>query len=103
MLRVLRAQHLRLVCLGDLDDAEQSRRHLHQVLAFLLCLVERPLVVRFGAMDDRRGVRAVRGDGDEGQDDADDAHHHAHALGEGIAAMLVGGMDLDFSHRWFPR
>jgi len=35
------------------------------MLTFLFGLVEGPLVIRLGAMDDRRRVGAVRGNGDE--------------------------------------
>ena len=100
---ILRAQNLGLVGLSHLDHAEQSRRHIHQMFAFLLGFVERPLIVRLGPMDDRGGVRTVRGNGDEGQNDADHSNHHAHALGKGIPALLMRGMDFDFSHRLFPR
>ncbi|MEJ0005376.1 MAG: hypothetical protein WDM77_03065 [Steroidobacteraceae bacterium] len=85
----MRRQRLGFFRLRQLDHAQESRGHVHEVLTLLLRLVEGPLVIRLGAVNDCGGVGAVRGNRDEGQHDADHAHHDADALGEAIAAALM--------------
>jgi hypothetical protein len=47
-------------------------------------------------MDHRIGVRAMRSDGYDGKEYADDAHQYSHAAGVGVGGVL--GFDLDFGH-----
>src|SRR6266403_2085015 len=75
---------------------QQGQSHFAGVLAISLRLVIGPGIVRFGSMNDGLSMRSMRGNGDDGQENADDPHHNSDAAGHGIGGMFR--FDFDFRH-----
>ncbi len=69
------------------------------MLADFLGLIERPLVVGFGAVNNGGRVLAVRSDGDNGKYDANHADHDACVAAEGIGGIMsMRGVNFYFCH-----